>query len=127
MPGVRPEDVDLVIDTHLHQDHIGWNTMWEDGAWRPTFPNATHLPPRTEADPLSAMAEDPDRPDPLGRIRSGGFAPGGPPTVAGSRDRASRVRWLRAGAPQVRPGWPQGCGSGRTPPGSSWGRRPAGR
>ncbi|QIQ01271.1 MBL fold metallo-hydrolase [Streptomyces liangshanensis] len=66
--GVRPEDVDLVINTHLHPDHIGWNTMWEDGAWRPTFPNATYLLPRTEVDLLSAMAEDPGRPDPLGLV-----------------------------------------------------------
>jgi glyoxylase-like metal-dependent hydrolase (beta-lactamase superfamily II) len=46
--GVRPEDVDLVINTHLHTDHIGWNTRFVDGSWVPTFPNATYLMPRTD-------------------------------------------------------------------------------
>jgi glyoxylase-like metal-dependent hydrolase (beta-lactamase superfamily II) len=46
--GVRPEDVDLVVNTHLHADHVGWNTRLIDGVWVPTFPNATHL--MTKAD-----------------------------------------------------------------------------
>jgi glyoxylase-like metal-dependent hydrolase (beta-lactamase superfamily II) len=46
--GVRPEDVDLVINTHLHSDHIGWNTRLADGSWVPTFPNATYLMPKTD-------------------------------------------------------------------------------
>jgi glyoxylase-like metal-dependent hydrolase (beta-lactamase superfamily II) len=46
--GVRPEDVDLVVNTHLHADHVGWNTRLIDGGWVPTFPNATHL--MTKAD-----------------------------------------------------------------------------
>jgi glyoxylase-like metal-dependent hydrolase (beta-lactamase superfamily II) len=46
--GVHPEDVDLVINTHLHTDHIGWNTRLVDGEWVPTFPNATYLMPRIE-------------------------------------------------------------------------------
>jgi glyoxylase-like metal-dependent hydrolase (beta-lactamase superfamily II) len=46
--GVRPEDVDLVINTHLHSDHIGWNTRLVDGEWVPTFPNATYLMPRVD-------------------------------------------------------------------------------
>ncbi|HWC80309.1 MAG TPA: MBL fold metallo-hydrolase [Pseudonocardiaceae bacterium] len=41
--GVRPEDVDLVINTHIHNDHVGWNTYLSDGEWAPTFPNATYL------------------------------------------------------------------------------------
>lgn len=43
--GVRPEDVDLVINTHLHLDHVGWNTRLIDDQWVPTFPNATYLMP----------------------------------------------------------------------------------
>ena len=46
--GVRPEDVDLVVNTHLHVDHIGWNTRLVDGQWVPTFPNATYLMPRVD-------------------------------------------------------------------------------
>ena len=45
---VRPEDVDLVINTHLHTDHIGWNTRLADGDWVPTFPNATYLMPKVD-------------------------------------------------------------------------------
>jgi glyoxylase-like metal-dependent hydrolase (beta-lactamase superfamily II) len=41
--GVTPEQVDLVICTHLHVDHVGWNTRLQDGRWTPTFPNATYL------------------------------------------------------------------------------------
>ncbi|MEU4995886.1 MBL fold metallo-hydrolase [Streptomyces sp. NPDC021622] len=41
--GVEPEDVDLVINTHLHADHVGWNTRLDGGSWVPTFPNATYL------------------------------------------------------------------------------------
>ncbi|WP_458084371.1 MBL fold metallo-hydrolase [Streptomyces malaysiensis] len=46
--GVRPEDVDLVICTHVHGDHVGWNTSWQDGEWRPTFPNAEYVIPRID-------------------------------------------------------------------------------
>ncbi|MFG2694775.1 MBL fold metallo-hydrolase [Kitasatospora sp. NPDC048407] len=41
--GVRPEDVDVVVNTHLHADHVGWNTTESDGEWVPTFPNAQYL------------------------------------------------------------------------------------
>lgn len=41
--GVAPEDVDLVVTTHVHGDHVGWNTRLVDGAWVPTFPNARYL------------------------------------------------------------------------------------
>src|SRR5262249_47496019 len=40
--GVRPEQVDLVVCTHLHIDHVGWNTRLVDGRWIPTCPNATY-------------------------------------------------------------------------------------
>lgn len=41
--GVSPEQVDYVLCTHLHLDHVGWNTKLEDGRWVPTFPNAKYL------------------------------------------------------------------------------------
>ena len=41
--GVAPGDVDLVFCTHLHVDHVGWNTKLENGGWVPTFPNATYV------------------------------------------------------------------------------------
>jgi len=41
--GVSPDKVDYVLHTHLHVDHVGWNTMLVDGRWVPTFPNARHI------------------------------------------------------------------------------------
>lgn len=46
--GVSPDEVDLVINTHLHVDHVGWNTRLVDDVWVPTFPNATYLMPKTD-------------------------------------------------------------------------------
>jgi glyoxylase-like metal-dependent hydrolase (beta-lactamase superfamily II) len=46
--GVHPEDVDYVLMTHLHVDHVGWNTRLIDGQWRPTFPNAQYVYPKAE-------------------------------------------------------------------------------
>lgn len=48
--GVRPEDVDIVLCTHLHGDHVGWNTELRDGRWTPTFPNARYLMSRRDYD-----------------------------------------------------------------------------
>jgi glyoxylase-like metal-dependent hydrolase (beta-lactamase superfamily II) len=41
--GLRPQDIHVVMCTHLHFDHVGWNTRLEDGTWVPTFPNARYL------------------------------------------------------------------------------------
>jgi glyoxylase-like metal-dependent hydrolase (beta-lactamase superfamily II) len=46
--GVAPESVDLVVNTHLHVDHVGWNTVLNNGEWVPTFPNATYLMPKAD-------------------------------------------------------------------------------
>jgi glyoxylase-like metal-dependent hydrolase (beta-lactamase superfamily II) len=46
--GVRPEDIDIVFCTHLHADHVGWNTELRDGRWVPTFPKARYLFARSE-------------------------------------------------------------------------------
>jgi len=48
--GVRPEQVDFVLTTHFHTDHVGWNTRWENDRWVPTFPNARYLISRREWD-----------------------------------------------------------------------------
>lgn len=48
--GVAPEQVDYVMCTHLHVDHVGWNTRLLDGRWVPTFPNAKYVFSRVEAD-----------------------------------------------------------------------------
>lgn len=41
--GVAPEEIDFVMCTHLHVDHVGWNTKLENGRWVPTFPNASYI------------------------------------------------------------------------------------
>jgi len=46
--GCAAEKVDTVVCTHLHVDHVGWNTMKKDGKWVPTFPNARYLIGRQE-------------------------------------------------------------------------------
>jgi glyoxylase-like metal-dependent hydrolase (beta-lactamase superfamily II) len=46
--GVERSSVDIVINTHLHFDHCGWNTMLHEGTVVPTFPNATYFAPRGE-------------------------------------------------------------------------------
>jgi glyoxylase-like metal-dependent hydrolase (beta-lactamase superfamily II) len=46
--GIRPEDVDVVLLTHLHVDHVGWNTRLDGDRWVPTFPNARYVLPKAE-------------------------------------------------------------------------------
>jgi glyoxylase-like metal-dependent hydrolase (beta-lactamase superfamily II) len=41
--GVAPQDVDVVVSTHLHVDHVGWNTTLVNGRWIPTFPHARYV------------------------------------------------------------------------------------
>jgi glyoxylase-like metal-dependent hydrolase (beta-lactamase superfamily II) len=48
--GVAPGDVDIVINTHLHADHCGWNTKKDGDGWAPTFPRARYLIQRGEYD-----------------------------------------------------------------------------
>ena len=55
--GYARESVDLVVCTHLHVDHVGWNTMLAGGKWVPTFPNATYLIGGTEWDFFSTAEE----------------------------------------------------------------------
>lgn len=66
--GFPPESIDIVCCTHLHFDHVGWNTRPHDGGWVPTFPNARYLFCRAEYD--AWMAEP------------GGYAWNLPDTVA---------------------------------------------
>ncbi len=48
--GLTVNDIDFVLCTHLHVDHVGWNTRLENGRWVPTFPNARYLFSKTELD-----------------------------------------------------------------------------
>jgi glyoxylase-like metal-dependent hydrolase (beta-lactamase superfamily II) len=61
--GVRPEDIDIVLCTHLHADHVGWNTRLENGHWVPTFPRARYLMARVEYEYLlNQKRSNPDTP-----------------------------------------------------------------
>jgi len=40
--GLRPDDIDMVVLTHLHRDHVGWNLSSANGKYEPTFPNARY-------------------------------------------------------------------------------------
>jgi glyoxylase-like metal-dependent hydrolase (beta-lactamase superfamily II) len=53
--GVAPESVDYVMCTHLHWDHVGWNTQLRDGRWVPTFPNARYIFARREWESWEAL------------------------------------------------------------------------
>jgi glyoxylase-like metal-dependent hydrolase (beta-lactamase superfamily II) len=55
--GFTPEGIDLVVHTHLHADHVGWDTHLVDGRWAPTFTNARHLYVDGELARLRASAE----------------------------------------------------------------------
>jgi glyoxylase-like metal-dependent hydrolase (beta-lactamase superfamily II) len=46
--GFPPDTIDTVLCTHLHVDHVGWNTRLVEGKWQPTFPNARYLFAREE-------------------------------------------------------------------------------
>jgi glyoxylase-like metal-dependent hydrolase (beta-lactamase superfamily II) len=54
--GFPAESIDTVLCTHLHVDHVGWNTRWVDGRWVPTFPKARYLFARAEWEHWSARA-----------------------------------------------------------------------
>ncbi len=57
--GWSPESVDAVVCTHLHVDHVGWNTTLVDGKWVPTFPNAKYYFVRAEYEHWRDFFADP--------------------------------------------------------------------
>ncbi len=59
--GIRPDQVDFVLMTHLHVDHVGWNTHLENGRWAPTFPNAQYIFSKTEYEYFTDPANNNER------------------------------------------------------------------
>lgn len=57
--GARPDEIDVVMCTHLHHDHIGWNTRQRDGKWVPTFPNARYVFSKPDVDYFAKLDADP--------------------------------------------------------------------
>jgi glyoxylase-like metal-dependent hydrolase (beta-lactamase superfamily II) len=68
--GVRPEQVDFVFCTHLHGDHVGWNTRLLNGRWVPTFPKARYVMSRVEHDHWLALSWS----TPPAELNAGSFA-----------------------------------------------------
>ncbi len=59
--GFTRDSIDTVLCTHLHVDHVGWNTMLSDGAWVPTFPRARYLMARPEFEYWRDQRDVPDQ------------------------------------------------------------------
>ena len=59
--GIKPEDVDYVLMTHLHVDHVGWNTRLSNGEWVPTFPKAKYVFSKEEYEYYKDPANHNDR------------------------------------------------------------------
>ncbi|MDH5420406.1 MAG: MBL fold metallo-hydrolase [Acidimicrobiia bacterium] len=57
--GILATDIDLVLFTHLHWDHTGWNTVGAEGAWQLTFPNARYVIQQKELDYWMSPGEKP--------------------------------------------------------------------
>ncbi|MFI4988702.1 MAG: MBL fold metallo-hydrolase, partial [Alphaproteobacteria bacterium] len=76
--GVRPADVDVVLCTHLHADHVGWNTRLSGGRWVPTFPKARYVIGRAEFDEFARQ----HRAAPAVPVARGAFADSVLPVVA---------------------------------------------
>ncbi len=56
--GVAPEEIDIVMCSHLHVDHAGWNTRLLDGRWVPSFPNARYIFARKEVAACEALGRE---------------------------------------------------------------------
>ena len=67
--GAGPQQVTHVVMTHLHTDHVGWNTVEKDGRWAPTFPKARYLFPKDEFDYWKGLYDKGDK-----DVNQGSFA-----------------------------------------------------
>jgi len=66
----KPEEIDFVMCTHLHHDHVGWNTRRDDGRWVPTFPKARYVISKPDFEYFRKLDADPkDGPAELGTFR----------------------------------------------------------
>ena len=59
--GLRRVHVDYVLHTHLHVEHVGWNTHWQNDRWTPVFPNATYIFGERECDYFATPEGEPRR------------------------------------------------------------------
>jgi glyoxylase-like metal-dependent hydrolase (beta-lactamase superfamily II) len=87
--GVTPDQVDMVMCTHLHVDHVGWNTRLENGRWVPTFKNAKYVWSQEDFDFYKALDSDPQK----GPANGGSFRDSVLPVVD-----AGKVQMVKGGA-----------------------------
>ena len=59
--GFPPDSIDMVLCTHLHVDHVGWNTKLTGGRWVPTFSNARYVFGKTEYEHWRDHSAEPDK------------------------------------------------------------------
>ena len=87
--GISVGDIDFVMCTHLHVDHVGWNTRLENGRWVPTFPNARYVFAKNEFDYWTEQHAKTPVPPVRRQRAAGGRGQQG-------RDRAQRLRDRRS-------------------------------
>ena len=110
--GVQPEQVDYVLLTHIHADHVGWNTRLASGVWIPTFPNATVICSGLEWSYSAALASADEAAVARLRERAGVGAPVRVPTPGVFDDSllplkdTGRLRLVEVGGQEV---LPQSC------------------
>ncbi|MDH7974306.1 MBL fold metallo-hydrolase [Sphingomonas sp. AR_OL41] len=107
--GFQPEDIDTVVCSHIHVDHVGWNTRLIDGAWQPTFRNARYVLPvrdRDYWDPEVTTAG----PGVIGRLVNGGMFEDSVRPIL----QAGRAEWADDGF-EVAPGLVLHARPGHTP------------
>ena len=99
--GIKPEDVDVVVNTHLHTDHVGWNTHRLNGSWLPTFPNARYLMPDADCRHFAPRRPGFDRRDAI--VFSDSILPVADQTelIAGDYQLSDSL-WLRPAAGHTR-------------------------
>lgn len=107
--GYDPGDIDLVVCSHLHIDHVGWNTVRTEKGWEPTFRNAQYVMPLADHDYWDPAGTGP-RPTEQGAfVNSGVFEDSVEPIIA-----LGRVTWAEDGY-EVSPGLTLRARPGHTP------------
>lgn len=90
--GFDPAHIDVVVHTHLHADHVGWDTQFVDGVWQPTFTRARHL--YTEAELAFARASVNQHEDVYGDSIQPIVAAGLADIVADDHDLGDGIRFV---------------------------------
>ncbi len=105
-----PEMVDYVLHTHIHSDHVGWNTRLVNGQWEPTFSKAVTLCSKLEWDYAAALADGDEQGIASARARAGFGMPVKIPLGGTFNDSkrplqaTGRVRMVEVDSREVLPG-----------------------